>query len=140
MTSPLRGLRELSLRASSASYLFEYLAFPRSPQLTMLVDKHSSFRGVDYGIQHKFGKCSVFNVELWGVLDGLALIHKRRYDSSYAIQHFPRDCNKVVDCLATMAFDMNQGMKILDKISREVLALSHMVQASVNTVPRISCS
>ncbi|MBA0566461.1 hypothetical protein Golob_011274, partial [Gossypium lobatum] len=131
--------------------------------------------GVDYGIQHKFGKCSVFNVELWGVLDELALIHKRHYvgvliqtdslevikaikDSSfsrsnsalirhihhlllnigsYAIQHFPRDCNKVVDCLATMAFDMNQGMKILDKISREVLALSHVVQASVNTVPRI---
>ncbi|MFQ6658147.1 hypothetical protein Gotur_027640 [Gossypium turneri] len=32
------------------------------------------------GYNKNLGKCSVFNVELWGVLDGLALIHKWRYD------------------------------------------------------------
>ncbi|MBA0750930.1 hypothetical protein Gogos_002306, partial [Gossypium gossypioides] len=119
-------------------------------------------------------KCSIFNVDLWGVLDGLALIQKGRYDgiliqtnsldvfkaiqdfsfsssnfalirhihhlllnvSSLAIQYLPRDRNKVVDYLAKMAFDMNQGLKIFDEIPREVLALSPMVQARDNTAHR----
>ncbi|MFQ6666038.1 hypothetical protein Gotur_032557 [Gossypium turneri] len=32
------------------------------------------------GYNRNLGKCLVFNAELWGVLDGLALIHERRYD------------------------------------------------------------
>ncbi|MBA0612531.1 hypothetical protein Godav_013127 [Gossypium davidsonii] len=32
------------------------------------------------GYNRYLGKCSVFDAELWGILDGLALIQYRRYD------------------------------------------------------------
>ncbi|MFQ6635472.1 hypothetical protein Gotur_012442 [Gossypium turneri] len=95
------------------------------------------------GYNRNLGKCSAFNAELWVVLDGLALIHKGRYDGvliqtdslevvkaiqdsspsssnstlirrinvrSWAIQHFPREHNKVADCLAKMAFHTNMSL------------------------------
>ncbi|MFQ6651634.1 hypothetical protein Gotur_023885 [Gossypium turneri] len=122
------------------------------------------------GYNRYLGKCSIFDAELWGILDGLAFIHNMRrdgvlmqtdslevvqaiQDSSFSssnsalirrihhlllnarpwmIQHCPRVYNKIVDCLAKMAFDISQGLKIFEEISREVLALSPMSQASVS--------
>ncbi|KAK5802106.1 hypothetical protein PVK06_029688 [Gossypium arboreum] len=41
----------------------------------------------------------------------------------WIIQHVPEDRNKVIDCLAKMTFDTNNGLKIFEVILREVLAL-----------------
>lgn len=57
-------------------------------------------------------------------------IHLLANAELWVIQHFPRDFNKVADCLAKMAFDTNYGLKIFKEISKEVLALSSTVQAS----------
>ncbi|MBA0552217.1 hypothetical protein Golob_023047, partial [Gossypium lobatum] len=37
---------------------------------------------------------------------------------SWVIQHFPRDCNKIANCLAEMALDTNQGLKTCDEIPK----------------------
>ncbi|KAH1045880.1 hypothetical protein J1N35_036664 [Gossypium stocksii] len=41
----------------------------------------------------------------------------------WVIQHSPKDFSKIVDCLANIAFDTNQDLKIFVEIPREVLAL-----------------
>ncbi|MBA0733637.1 hypothetical protein Gogos_017627 [Gossypium gossypioides] len=32
------------------------------------------------GFNRRLGQCSIFNAELWGILDGLFLLQSRRYD------------------------------------------------------------
>ncbi|MBA0759413.1 hypothetical protein Gotri_022304 [Gossypium trilobum] len=54
----------------------------------------------------------------------------------WTIQHFPRDFNKVVDCLAKLPFDINHGLKIFKEIPREVIALSSNVQVSDSLAQR----
>ncbi|MFQ6640379.1 hypothetical protein Gotur_014585, partial [Gossypium turneri] len=90
------------------------------------------------------GECSIFDAELWRILDGLSLIH----DSSFAgvmmqtdnlenvgpwgIQHILREFNNVVDCIAKLAFDTRHGLKVFKEIPREVLATSPVVLSSGN--------
>ncbi|KAH1121285.1 hypothetical protein J1N35_004445 [Gossypium stocksii] len=116
----------------------------------------------------------VLDVELWGIFNGLTLIHDNRYkgvmiqtysleaikiiqdsslsSSNYAlirrvylllanakfwtIQHFPKDFNKVVNCLAKFPFDTNHGLKIFEEIPKEVITLSSHVQVSDSLAQR----
>ncbi|KAH1114561.1 hypothetical protein J1N35_007939 [Gossypium stocksii] len=55
---------------------------------------------------------------------------------SWVIQHFPRDCNKIADCLAKMALDTNKGLKTFEEIPKEVLALSPIIQSSDSLTQR----
>ncbi|MFQ6663124.1 hypothetical protein Gotur_030761, partial [Gossypium turneri] len=113
-------------------------------------------RNDEYSLR-RLSKCSIFDVELWGILEGLVVIQDKRYvevmiqigsleairtikNSSltslnsalirrnhhllqnaglWVIQHSPKDFNKIVDCLAKIAFDTNQDLKIFKEISRK---------------------
>lgn len=54
------------------------------------------------------------------------------------IQHIPREINKIVDCMAKLAFDTGQNLTMFKEISREVLAIAHIVKASVSLTHKLS--
>ncbi|KAK5772545.1 hypothetical protein PVK06_048834 [Gossypium arboreum] len=46
-------------------------------------------RGWVFGYNRYLGKCSIFYVELWGILDGLKLIQRRGHDKVIIQSHAP---------------------------------------------------
>ncbi|MBA0731728.1 hypothetical protein Golax_025711 [Gossypium laxum] len=56
------------------------------------------------------------------------LMNARYWD----IQLIPRECNKIVDCLAKMDLRTNQRLKTFEEISREVQALFSIAYPSGN--------
>ncbi|MBA0721161.1 hypothetical protein Golax_008732, partial [Gossypium laxum] len=67
--------------------------------------------------------CGIFLTDSFLSSSNSALIrgihHLLLNASSLGIQHFPRDCNKTADCLAKIAIDTNQKLKIFYEILRE---------------------
>ncbi|MBA0821883.1 hypothetical protein Goarm_018716, partial [Gossypium armourianum] len=50
----------------------------------------------------------------------------------WAIQHIPRDLNKLKNCMANLAFDTSQNLTVFEEIPGKVLVISPIVKASVN--------
>lgn len=48
------------------------------------------------------------------------------------MQHIPKELNEIVDYLTKLAFNTSQNLKVFDEISREVLAITSIVKASVS--------
>ncbi|MBA0727141.1 hypothetical protein Golax_000158, partial [Gossypium laxum] len=57
------------------------------------------------------GQCSVFDVELWGILDGLALLQGCGED------------NQDTDHITKMASDEKEGLQVFEDPPREMLAI-----------------
>ncbi|MBA0792010.1 hypothetical protein Gohar_016543, partial [Gossypium harknessii] len=62
----------------------------------------------------RLGQCSVFNAELWGILDGLFLLHSRRriqqillQTSLWEFEHILKEENAEAYDIAKLAFDKN---------------------------------
>ncbi|KAH1046037.1 hypothetical protein J1N35_036821 [Gossypium stocksii] len=49
---------------------------------------------------------------------------------SWVIQHLPREYNKTADCLAKMALETSQGLRIFEEIPKEVLAFFSIAHSS----------
>ncbi|MBA0771123.1 hypothetical protein Gotri_019642, partial [Gossypium trilobum] len=81
------------------------------------------------GYNRNIGKYSAFNAELWVVLDGLALIHKGRYDG-VLIQTDSLEVVKAIQDSSPSSSNSTliRRINIFDEMPREVLALSPMIQ------------
>ncbi|MFQ6660982.1 hypothetical protein Gotur_029293 [Gossypium turneri] len=122
------------------------------------------------GFNRYLGACLIFDIELWGILDGLTLIQDSSFadviiqmdslkvvkaiqDTSsmalnsalirqihhllanvgpWAIQHIPKEFNKSADCIAKLALDTRQSLKVFKEILRDVLVISPVVAVSGN--------
>ncbi|MBA0735612.1 hypothetical protein Gogos_019446, partial [Gossypium gossypioides] len=96
------------------------------------------------GYNRFLGECSVFDADLWVILDGLEVV-KAIQDFSLAdsnstlirrihqllanvghwvMQHIPRELNEIANCMAKLAFDTGQNLMMFEKILKEALAIS----------------
>ncbi|MBA0568755.1 hypothetical protein Golob_006225, partial [Gossypium lobatum] len=62
------------------------------------------------GFNCRLESCSVFEVELWDILDGVALVQGMQHDrilsvENWSIEHVPREKNVEADCIVELAFD-----------------------------------
>ncbi|MBA0647793.1 hypothetical protein Goklo_015611, partial [Gossypium klotzschianum] len=74
--------------------------------------------------------CSVFDVELWGILDGLTLLQDRDLNKiliqtdnleHWVVRHVPREVNLVVDRIAKMVFVDLEGVNVLATTPTDLL-------------------
>ncbi|MBA0797783.1 hypothetical protein Gohar_008445 [Gossypium harknessii] len=74
--------------------------------------------------------CSVFDVELWGTLDGLTLLQDRDLNKiliqmdnleHWVVRHVPREVNLVVDRIAKMVFVDLEGVNVLATTPTDLL-------------------
>ncbi|MBA0667708.1 hypothetical protein Goklo_000763, partial [Gossypium klotzschianum] len=74
------------------------------------------------GFNRSLGYCSVFNAELWGVLDDLMILKSRKYDrvliriDSQKLECIPRERNLEADRIAKMTFNRNEGLQLVKDI------------------------
>ncbi|MBA0602483.1 hypothetical protein Gorai_002663, partial [Gossypium raimondii] len=78
------------------------------------------------GFNRSLGYCSVFNAELWGVLDGLMILKSRKYDrriqqhlmdiSQWELECIPCERNLEADRIAKMTFNRNEGLHLVKDI------------------------
>ncbi|MBA0827850.1 hypothetical protein Goarm_012594, partial [Gossypium armourianum] len=82
------------------------------------------------GFNHYLGMCSVFDVELWGILDGLTLLQDRDLNKiliqtdnleHWVVRHVPREVNLVVDRIAKMVFVDLEGVNVLATTPTDLL-------------------
>ncbi|MBA0869808.1 hypothetical protein Goshw_003515 [Gossypium schwendimanii] len=73
------------------------------------------------GYYRFLGKCSVFDAELWGILDGLKIIQRRGHvhvtiqtDSLEILRYIPREYNQVADCLAKQVLMEKLKVQVFD--------------------------
>ncbi|MBA0799864.1 hypothetical protein Gohar_010351, partial [Gossypium harknessii] len=66
-----------------------------------------------FGYNRRLGKCSIFNVELWGILEGLRHIQRRGHDEWF-LRYILRDENQVVNCLAKQALIGTDNLQVFD--------------------------
>ncbi|MBA0731368.1 hypothetical protein Golax_025332, partial [Gossypium laxum] len=77
------------------------------------------------GYNHYLGKCSMFEAELWGILDGLTILNDRRYERVLihiysmevlkTIEYRQSEDNRVVDGIAKLTFDNKEGVLIFEE-------------------------
>ncbi|MBA0686943.1 hypothetical protein Goari_014510, partial [Gossypium aridum] len=94
------------------------------------------------GYNHYLGECSMFEAELWGILDGLTILNNRRYERVlihiYSMEvlktieyrqsevansawYVPKKDNRVVDGIAKLTFDNKEGVLIFEEVPKEIL-------------------
>ncbi|XP_016728981.1 uncharacterized protein [Gossypium hirsutum] len=71
------------------------------------------------GYNRHLGKCSIFNAESWGSLEGLRRIQSiLSLEIRWCLRYIPRDQNQVADCLAKQALSGPDILQVFDSPHR----------------------
>ncbi|MBA0753238.1 hypothetical protein Gogos_021674, partial [Gossypium gossypioides] len=69
------------------------------------------------GFNKRLDQCSVFNAELWDILDGLLFLQNRHCDkmliktnSMKELEYIPKEKNSKADPVTKIAFERNEGL------------------------------